>query len=367
MILTPGLTAATPASDRWVGHWLMVMVGLVFVMVIVGGLTRLTDSGLSITEWAPVTGVIPPLTEAAWQVELEKYRQIPEYQLQNRGMSMAEFQFIYWWEWGHRFLGRLIGLAFAVPLAVFLVRGWIRPHLRLRLFGLFLLGGFQGFIGWWMVASGLTERLDVSQYRLATHLGMAFILLGALWWTAQDAYAGAERPRYAGRPLVWAGAAISAAVFVQILLGALVAGLDAGRIWTDWPLMDGRFVPVGYGELSPVWLNAFENRAAVQFNHRIGAYLLAGLGAWFAWAVWKDGAARGPAQAFVVTLAGQVGLGVATLMAAAPLGLSALHQATAAALLIFALAATRAAALTAGSASPALRSPAASRNPAPAE
>jgi cytochrome c oxidase assembly protein subunit 15 len=183
----PGLVAA----------WLFVVAGLVICMIVVGGLTRLTDSGLSITEWKPVTGAIPPLSAEDWEAEFAKYREIPEYQLQNRGMTLGEFQAIYWWEWGHRLLGRLLGLVFALPLLAFWLMGAIPQGLKGRLVVLLALGGLQGVVGWWMVASGLSERVDVSQYRLATHLGLAFLLLGATWWTALDARAGAPAP---GRP-----------------------------------------------------------------------------------------------------------------------------------------------------------------------
>ena len=318
-------------ADRALGLWLAAVVGLVLVMIVVGGLTRLTDSGLSIVEWRPVTGIMPPLTASGWEAELEKYRQIPEYQLQNRGMSMAEFQFIYWWEWGHRFLGRLVGLVFFVPFVAFWMRGWLRRDLNLRLLILFGLGGLQGFIGWWMVSSGLTERVDVSHYRLATHLGMAFIILGLGWWTMQDAFDGksAPPPWRGGSAL---GAVVLVALFGQILLGALVSGLDAGRMHNTWPLMDGQIVPLDYGALSPWYVDAFENRASVQFHHRLGGYLVLALGLFWVLRLWRTVALRLLALALSVILIWQVVLGIGTLLMGSPLWAAALHQFSAAVL-----------------------------------
>jgi heme a synthase len=328
-------------ADHALGWWLVGIIVLLLTMIVVGGLTRLTDSGLSIVEWRPVTGTVPPLTREAWLEELEKYRQIPEYQLQNRGMSMAEFQFIYWWEWGHRFLGRLIGLAFFVPFVLFAVKGWLRRDLNLRLLGLFALGGFQGFIGWWMVSSGLTERVDVSHYRLATHLGVAFIILGLAWWTMRDAFAG----RSIGFPK-WrtgsVGMVFIALLFVQILWGALVSGLDAGRIFNTWPLMEGRIVPLDYMTSGPWYHDAFENRASVQFHHRIGAYLVLAFGLYWAFRLWRR--TELPAMALLLSgvLVWQVALGVVTLLLGSPLWAAALHQLSAAILLIVAIQALRA-------------------------
>lgn len=346
-------TAFDPASAvaprrRIVGAWLVGVVGLVFVMIIIGGLTRLTDSGLSITEWKPVTGAIPPLSDAAWQEEFEKYRQIGEYALQNAGMSMAEFQFIYWWEWGHRQLGRFLGLAYALPLFVFWGLGWFPRGLAGRLVLILALGGMQGFIGWWMVHSGVIDpdRTDVSHYRLATHLGLAFVLFGAMVWTAADILMPARAKMPPDRNLVsplWGVAAgvFAALVFVQIIWGALVAGLDAGRIYTDWPLMGGQFVPQSYGTTGPFWRDGLENPASVQFHHRILGYVLAlAVGALgIAMVSFKPlaGPARGWAWAVVAVTAGQVALGIVTLVHAAPLVLSAAHQALAAILFATAL------------------------------
>lgn len=255
--------------------WLFAIAGLIFAMILVGGATRLTDSGLSITEWRPLLGAIPPLSAKEWADAFALYQQIPEYAIQNRGMSLDDFKVIYWWEWGHRQLGRIIGLAFAVPMVLlFLARRLSRadlPELGLIL----LLGGAQGAIGWWMVSSGLADaRLDVSHYRLATHLGMALVLLVlvvlAAWKRALPVTGLAPAPRALAW---WIGLALGLAV-LQAILGGLVAGLDAGRLNTDWPLFQGKLAPASYWDLSPWWLNLGENIASVQFNHRAGGYIL---------------------------------------------------------------------------------------------
>ncbi len=337
---------ASRASDKQIAIWLFLVAALVFVMIIVGGLTRLTDSGLSITEWRPVTGVIPPLSESAWAEEFALYQQTAEFQIQNYAMTMAEFKVIYWWEWGHRFLGRLIGAAFAIPLLVFALARRLRPWLTPRLLVLLALGGLQGFIGWWMVASGLTDRLDVSHYRLAVHLGLAFILFGALIWTGLDAWNG-ERAALRWSPIAIFAGLFAAFTFVQVILGAFVAGLDAGRIYTDWPLMNGGFLPPAYAEGDVSWATALEDRGAVQFHHRLGGYLLALMAIVFVATAWRQAAdARGFLVAVGGLTAAQVVLGVATLMQAAPLALSASHQALAAILLGVAVAAARRLALT---------------------
>ena len=311
-------------QNRAVAAWLFAMCALVALMVIVGGATRLTDSGLSITEWKPVTGAVPPLSEAHWQSEFEKYRQIPEYQIVNRGMTLGEFKEIYWWEWGHRFLGRLIGLAFLLPLIYFLVSGHVRGALAWKLGALFVLGGLQGALGWYMVKSGLSDRIDVSQYRLAAHLGLAVILFGLMFWLALDLWiAGAKR----ARPPLFAGAlALAAGVFAQMMLGAFVAGLRAGRTFNTWPLMDDKFVPDGYFAGAPRFLDLFETIAAVQFNHRIGAYLLAAGGVWFFLAARRTPAGRAAAIVLAAILA-QMLLGIVTVISATPLWLGLLHQA----------------------------------------
>jgi heme a synthase len=314
----PGATVrrvSVTAADLRVGVWLVCVAILVFAMVIVGGATRLTDSGLSITEWKPIHGAIPPLNSAQWAEEFALYRAIPEYQLQNRGMSLSEFQFIYWWEWAHRFLGRIIGLAFLVPLIVFVVTRQVRKGLAPWLWAMFALGGLQGAIGWWMVSSGLSgDRLDVAAYRLATHLSMAFALFALLSWTALDHLA----PRRAGsgdRALVPLAVGFLVVLFCQIILGAFVAGTDAGLINNDWPTFAGGLFPANYGELQPFVRNLVENTATIQFNHRIGAYCVAALVIW----VWfktrrsPDEAVRRAGHVVLVLTVAQVVLGIVTL------------------------------------------------------
>ncbi len=260
--------------QRIIRHWLYAVAVLIFVMVLVGGATRLTESGLSIVEWKPVTGTLPPLGEDAWQAEFDKYKTIPQFQHRNSAMTLSEFKTIFWWEWAHRLMGRLIGAAFLLPFLWFLVKGWIGPGLRWRLWTIFGLGALQGAVGWWMVASGLTERVEVSQYRLATHLILACVIFAAVLWTAErlSSRAQAEVP-----PRIRATAiALLVLVLVQIYLGALVAGLRAGLIYNTWPLIDGSFIPDTARLLheTPAWRNVFENTLTVQFNHRMTAYAL---------------------------------------------------------------------------------------------
>ncbi len=258
---------------RSVRIWLGFVVFVLFCLVLVGGATRLTDSGLSITEWKPIHGVIPPLNAAEWQEEFELYQRIPQYQLVNAGMTVDEFKTIFWWEWAHRFLARSIGLVFAVPLIFFWVTGRIEKRLRWPLVGTLALGGFQGFVGWWMVSSGLTKLVSVSQYRLATHLVIACLIFSACVWimrglTPQKHGAAPTRHSY-----IAAGGLAFLALF-QIYLGALVAGLDAGLSYNTWPMMDGAFVPADLFLRDPWWINLFENPKTVQFVHRCGAYVL---------------------------------------------------------------------------------------------
>lgn len=305
---------------------------MVLAMVLVGGATRLTESGLSITEWQPVTGVIPPHSPAQWQAEFEKYQQIPQYRTLNRGMSLDAFKTIFWWEWSHRLIGRLIGVVFLLPLVWFLFRGWIGPRLRARLWLIFGLGALQGFVGWWMVASGLAHRVEVSQYRLATHLVLACVIYIAILWTALRLD---DEPHAALPPRVRAVAlGLLALVVGQIYLGALVAGLRAGLIYNTWPLIDGAFLPdpARLFSIAPLWRNFFENTLTVQFDHRMLAYTIWLCAAWHlvdvAATVKKRRVLLGAATLFAaVTL--QAALGIVTLLMVAPLSLSLLHQATA--------------------------------------
>jgi heme a synthase len=303
-------------ADLRVGIWLFFISFLVLCMVIVGGATRLTDSGLSITQWAPIKGAIPPLSSADWATEFERYRAIPEYIKQNKGMSLADFQFIYWWEWSHRFLGRFVGLAFALPLVVFLVTKQIKKGLAPWLGTMFLLGGLQGAIGWWMVSSGLSgDRLDVAAYRLATHLSLAFLLMALTAWTAMDLI----QPKRVGAGdtaiLPWA-CAFAFFLATQIIMGAFVAGTDAGMVNNDWPSFAGGPYPRDYAALKPFALNLVENRSTIQFNHRIGAYViaLAALGLWMKTRASGDAAVRfwGHVVGAIVFL--QFILGVSTLV-----------------------------------------------------
>jgi len=313
--------------------WMMILFALVVVMIAVGGLTRLTDSGLSITEWRPLTGALPPMSEAAWQSEFDKYRAIPEYQLQNKGMSMSEFQFIYWWEWGHRQLGRVIGLVWAIGFFGFLLTKNIPNGWTSRMLLLGALGGLQGAVGWWMVSSGLTgTMLDVASYRLATHLGLAFVILGFISWyvfqlgqTEKDLI---QRRRMRETRLFSMGTGLMHLAFFQILLGALVAGIDAGRNYVDWPLMAGEFFPPDMFSLTPWWRNFFEDDGLVQFIHRMAGYVLM----IFAIVVWRVARKSGNTQVrfgFNAVLAMaffQMVLGIITVMYSAPWQIAIVHQ-----------------------------------------
>ena len=309
--------------------WLYAMAFLVFCMVIVGGATRLTDSGLSITEWRPLLGVIPPMNEADWLAAFEKYKLIPEYQIQNRGMPLSEFKFIYWWEWAHRFLGRFIGLAFALPLIFFTFTRRIDRALWPRLFALFILGGAQGALGWYMVASGLVDRVDVSQYRLAAHLTLAALIFAAIIWVAMGI--GRKR-KHASSSSDWFAVLLVAFVLLQIAAGGFVAGLDAGQGYVTWPKMDGQWVPSGLWEMVPGWKNAFENAMTVQFNHRILAYMLLLATALHAW---QSRTLSAILLAFAMLA--QACLGILTLLLHVPLAAALIHQAGAMIVLALAL------------------------------
>ncbi|MDF1728258.1 MAG: COX15/CtaA family protein [Sulfitobacter sp.] len=318
--------------------WLMLLFALVFVMIAVGGMTRLTDSGLSITEWRPVTGAIPPLSEADWASEFEKYQQIDEFQLQNSWMTLADFKVIYWWEWGHRQLGRVIGLVWFLGFAWFALRRQIPAGWTPRLLLIGGLGGLQGAIGWWMVASGVTSgegMLDVASYRLATHLGLAFVILGFITWFVmllgrpERDLMQARRVKEAKQFSLATGFMHFA--FLQILLGALVAGIDAGRYFVDWPLMQGQFFPPDAFNLEPIWRNFFENPGLVQFMHRMSGYLLAifGLVVWLRGRRSSHPATRFAFDAVIAALALQIVVGIVTVLYAAPVHIALVHQALA--------------------------------------
>ncbi len=324
--------------------WLFVLAVLVALIVVVGGLTRLTDSGLSITEWRPITGALPPMSTEVWDAEFAKYQATAEYRLQNPGMSLEEFRIIYWWEWGHRQLGRVIGVVWAAGFLFFWATRRIPAGWTGRLLSLGALGGVQGVIGWWMVRSGFTgTALDVASYRLAIHLGLAFMILGLVIWFVFSLSRPARELMQARRSresrLGTYTAVLVVAAFVQILLGGLVAGLDAGRNYTDWPLMAGGVFPPEMWEIQPWWRNLFENDGTVQFMHRLWGYLFAatGIGLWFA--VRRSGHSRTRRIAGWTTavLLGQIALGIVTVMLSAPWYLAILHQIAAMVLWVFVL------------------------------
>ena len=318
--------SAQPATSPWVRRWLWLVTAMVFAMVIVGGATRLTESGLSITEWQLVTGVLPPLSEMQWQAEFRNYQQIPQYAQMVPGMDLAGFKFIFLWEWGHRLLGRLVGLTVGLPLLWFALRRSLPPTYALKLTGVFVLVCLLGFVGWWMVQSGLSGRVEVSQYRLATHLLLASLLFSCLVWLATGLKPRAEA---ADRGLRALASLLLLLVFLQIGLGALVAGLRAGLDYNTWPLMAGRLVPPveDLGRLQPLWLNLFENPTTVQFLHRMTAYALLALALA---QVLAASYAGGPALRRSLVIAGlvlcQAALGIATLLWAVPLWTALLHQ-----------------------------------------
>ena len=328
------MTNMIAAPNFWksrtaVGVWLLAVALVILGMITVGGLTRLTGSGLSITEWKPIMGALPPLSDSAWQDAFAKYQQIPQYRLENHGMSLEAFKGIFWWEWGHRLLGRLLGVVFFVPFVWFACVGAIKKSEWPRMLLLFALGGLQGFIGWWMVTSGFEVRTSVSQYRLAIHLGAALLLLMAILWIALEYLRGGEGRGNAKRGFVFVGL-----VYLQMLLGALVAGLHAGLVYNTWPDMNGRVFPESPFFSTPWWINFFENDGLAQFDHRIGAYVVAGVAAWiYLRGIRLTGYAKTSAKAVAAIVTVQIFLGICTLLLMAPVWLSAIHQVTAALLL----------------------------------
>ena len=343
-----GIDAKGHGARGAIRVWLMMLFALVVVMITVGGLTRLTDSGLSITEWAPISGSVPPMSAAAWEAEFEAYKQIPEYIEQNAGMSMAEFKVIYYWEWGHRQLGRVIGLVWALGFFWFLLRRQIPVGWTGRLLLLGGLGGMQGAIGWWMVSSGLRDgMLDVASYRLATHLGLAFVILGFIAWyvfllSRREADLMQAR-RNGERSLITLGSVLVGFAFVQILLGALVAGIDAGRDFPNWPLMTtgtgASFFPPDPFLIEPLWRNFFEDAGLVQFIHRMSAY---GLFA-FAVFVWlrarksANGHTRFGFNVVIAVMTVQMIIGIVTVLYSAPANIAIIHQFVAVMLWVFIL------------------------------
>lgn len=322
-----------PAAAGPMALWLLAVAALVFTMILVGGLTRLTDSGLSIVEWKPLTGWIPPLSDADWSAEFEAYKAYPEFQKINHAMTLVEFKRIFWFEFWHRVLGRVIGLAFAIPFFVYLARRKLDRALALRLGSILVLIGAQGALGWWMVKSGLVDRPDVSHYRLTAHLGLAVFIYLFILQTALDLVA----PRKGEGMLLARGVLLL--VFFQLLLGAMVAGLDAGLIYNTWPLMDGVFMPPAVFHLSPFWMNFLEQPDMLQFQHRITAYIAAAAVLWLWWRL-RGTAQQGFANITLAALLLQVLLGIGTVVWHVPIALAAMHQAGAV-LLLTALLATR--------------------------
>jgi cytochrome c oxidase assembly protein subunit 15 len=326
-----------PRAVRW---WLISIAALIAIMVLVGGATRLTESGLSIVEWKPVAGTLPPLTAEQWAQAFEGYKTIPQYRELNAGMSLAEFKTIFWWEWSHRLLGRFIGVAYLLPFLWFLWRGALGTDLKRRLWIIFGLGALQGAVGWWMVASGLTQRVEVSQLRLATHLVLALLIYAAIVWTLRRL---AERQSVvASSRLKLTGLVLLALTFVQLYLGALVAGLRAGRIYNTWPEIDGALIPSATRLFfeAPWWRNLFDNTLTVQFEHRMVAYALLALSVLHTVDVVRSRA--GPAAvngaawlAMAITL--QAALGIQTLLNQVPILLGLTHQAMAIVVLTLAI------------------------------
>jgi len=306
--------------------WLFVSMLLVAAMIILGGATRLTNSGLSITEWAPIKGILPPLNNQSWVSEFEKYKLIPEFLAEHSDMDLSGFKSIYFWEWSHRQLGRIIGLVYAIPLIIFIISKKIQKEKIFNFVGVLLLICMQGIIGWWMVSSGLeNDRIDVSQYRLATHLGVAFIILACLFWLWKN-----QKERWPEiskkNSLTRYTKILTLLVYLQIILGAFVAGLKAGRTYNTWPLMDGDFVPRGYMRLDPYWKNIFENISAVQFNHRTLAYIIVLLTIWVFIISKNNKKVRRALIGFKLLLLVQVSLGIFVILTVDVLWLALVHQ-----------------------------------------
>jgi heme a synthase len=327
-----GNSALKAPQLRPVKWWLISVAALIAIMVLVGGATRLTESGLSIVEWKPVTGALPPLNDAQWTQAFEGYKAIPQYRELNAGMSLSEFKTIFWWEWSHRLLGRVIGAVYLLPFLFFLWRGVLGGELKRRLWLIFGLGALQGAVGWWMVASGLSQRVEVSQYRLATHLVLALLIFAAIVWTLRRL--SDRPPLVVSSRLKFTAMALLALTFVQLYFGALVAGLRAGRVYNTWPDIDGSFIPsaarLWFEE--PWWRNLFDNTLTVQFEHRMTAYALLALAVLHAIDTVRsrDGAAViGGAWWLVAAIMLQATLGILTLLRQVPIDLALTHQAVA--------------------------------------
>lgn len=331
-MLQPSAAFLSRARPRALSRWLFAVAGLIVAMVVVGGITRLTESGLSITQWKPISGIIPPLTQAQWQAEFDGYKRIPEYAAFNQGMTLAGFKAIFFWEYVHRLLGRVIGMAFALPLLWFAVRRRIPSGYGWRLVAILALGGFQGAIGWWMVASGLSVRTDVSHVRLAVHLLTALTILAGIVWTALDLYALHRDPLARPARPTRVGAIALGILFVQICWGAFTAGLDAGYAFASWPLMGDSLFPAGVPMLAPEWRNAVDNPVVVQFIHRWWAFAAAAALTVLAVRATRAGSRAG--FLVVALVVAQIILGIATLASGVQIVVAVAHQANAALLLI---------------------------------
>jgi cytochrome c oxidase assembly protein subunit 15 len=334
------IPAQRTPDNRAVRWWLVTVAVLIVIMALVGAATRLTESGLSIVEWKPVTGTLPPLDTAQWTQAFDAYKTIPQYRELNAGMTLDQFKTIFWWEWSHRLLGRVIGVAFLLPFLWFLWRGVLSADLKLRLWLIFGLGALQGVVGWWMVASGLSERVEVSQYRLATHLALAFFIFAGLLWTLRRLVNGP--PSGASSRLKFTGVALLVLTFVQLYLGALLAGLRAGRIYNTWPQIDGALIPSASRLFfeEPWWRNLFENTLMVQFEHRMTAYALFALAILHAVDAIRSRA--GPSVVngalwLAAAITSQAALGVVTLLYQVPMSLGLAHQAVAMSVLTLAV------------------------------
>ena len=332
--------SAQAPQIRAIRFWLVSIAALIAIMVLVGGATRLTESGLSIVEWKPVTGALPPLDGEQWTQAFEAYKTIPQYREMNAGMTFSEFKTIFWWEWSHRLLGRVIGVAYLVPFLWFMWRGVVAAELRRRLWLIFGLGALQGAVGWWMVASGLSERVEVSQYRLATHLVLALLIYAAIVWTLRRLTDRA--PSAASVRLKFTGAMLVALTFVQLYLGALVAGLRAGKIFNTWPEIDGAFIPSSARLFfeTPWWRNLFDNALTVQFEHRMTAYALFALAVLHAIDTVRSRVGASVVNGalwLVAAVALQATLGILTLLSQVPIDLALAHQAVAIAVLTLAI------------------------------
>ena len=319
-------------KQKSIAVWLFICCAMVFIMVVVGGVTRLTDSGLSIVEWQPVSGTLPPMSQSDWDEFHQKYQQSPQYQQINKGMSVDEFKTIFWWEYIHRVLGRLIGLVFFIPFVYFLIKKQIDKPLGIKLSGIFILGGLQGLMGWYMVMSGLVDDPHVSQYRLTAHLGLAFVIFAAMFWVATDLLY--DRNKSPHNPEALKGIrrfsiGLSWLIFIMVLSGGLVAGIRAGLAYNTFPLMNGHFIPPEIFMLEPWWRNFFDNMATVQFDHRMIAWILMFTVPYFWFKARKQqlsDSAKLACNLLLIMLVIQVGLGISTLLLAVPLILGAAHQ-----------------------------------------